>query len=349
MSYKSIIKRIKSKGDLTGSFGRARCPNLVSKAVSMYSPSAIAPERCASICDVAGPDLRALDLPALLDRVCGQAGFAGIDRIYAGSYFCDRFFLALPDALFDRLAAFCAAHDVCATLVVPIFSQANLVRGCDRVESLLKAHPILFDEVTVNDAGAARRSRDWCARFGVRCNAGRLFSRDPRDPRYRETSEGVRACRADERDARDAVAGAPLGVVEIDPFAPVIDVSSLEGASVALHLPHCFMSTGRICEAASTGRAMTRRYRPNAPCALECLDAYTLTVSEGWETMPETCFAKMGRTVFFENPSCAVVGGDVARVVWTPSDFRAFAAEPRFEGEAAGGGFAAGEGESPWA
>ncbi len=279
-------------------------------------------ERCANMCDVADYCEPSFDASALCDHVLAQTGFSRIDRVYVGSYFCDRLFLALSDAALSGIARVCRERAMHATLVLPIFSQAALSRGVDRADAILAGHRGLFDEVVVNDIGMARHAARRYERFGVGCGFGRLLSRDARDPRYWATTEGMRPCGMDAGAVRDLCPNAPIASVELDPFAPLIDASPLAGLPVALHLPHCFMSTGHICEAASVGKPVSRRYRPDAACARECMEAYTLTESAGWETMPETCFAKMGRTVYFENPSCIVAGGRASRIIWSPSDFR---------------------------
>ncbi len=289
-----------------------------------------------------------------------------IARIYVGSYFCDRFFLALRDEFFDHVADFCHACDLSATLVVPVFSQSMLPRGTKRIASILDAHPALFDEVTVNDYGMAAHLSETCRTQNMAMNWGRLFMKEPRDPRYAETSQGCRACAIDGDEIARLTEDFPIGAVELDPFSPVIDVQSIVGgapqgalasgaptqgapaqaapvsqeaatqaasmqaasaqaAPIALHLPHCFMSTGHICEAASATCAPDKSFRADMPCSLECRRSFSVSISEGITT-EQTCYLmKNGRTVFFENPFCEIVSdgapAQVARIIWSPEDF----------------------------
>ncbi len=258
-----------------------------------------------------------------------------VERIYVGSYFCDRFFLALHDEFFDCIAEFCHACDLHATLVIPIFSQSTLHLGKDRIENILDAHPSLFDEVTVNDYGMAAHLSETCRAQNMAMNWGRLFMKEPRDPRYAETSQGCRSCAIDVAEIARLSESFPLGNVELDPFAPIIDVQPIaqgataqgapQAAPIALHLPHCFMSTGHICEAASATCEPNKSFRANMPCALECRRSFSVSISEGI-TADQMCYImKNGRTVFFENPFCEIVSGgapaQVARIIWSPESF----------------------------
>ncbi len=116
-----------------------------------------------------------------------------VERVFVGSYFCDRRFLALGDASVAAVAEFCSARGCAATLVLPIFPQSTLAAGLARAEEILTRWSGVFDEVTVNDFGAAV----WARALGLRVNWGRLFNKEARDPRYEETSLGARACALD--------------------------------------------------------------------------------------------------------------------------------------------------------
>lgn len=301
------------------------------------APAPRGPSAALNLADVAGTATLAHDPQAVLDgilaRACAQSGFAAFDRVYAGSYFCDRFFLALDDAFFAEVGRFARRHGMRATLAIPIFGQATWARGTARVEELLSPGAddasCPFDEAVVNDPACAERTGALLDRIGradasrprPRLVLGRLMAKSARDPRYGDPRD-VRPCPLDARQVSVARAAWHPALVELDPFAPVIDAAPLEGAlPVALHLPHSAMSTGHICEAAATARPAGHKFRPGAPCRRECLHGVDVYEAERFATGEAVYLTRQGRTVFFENPGCRIVGTPVARVVWTPDDF----------------------------
>ena len=74
-----------------------------------------------------------------------------IERIYLGSYFCERFFLKFRG--YQELIKYCKEKKICATLVVPVFSQNTLCKGKQRIYEICECLESLIDEVTVNDLG----------------------------------------------------------------------------------------------------------------------------------------------------------------------------------------------------
>lgn len=288
------------------------------------------PELCANLCELAGD--RAFtciaDVERAADDVLAASGLTPVARVSVGSYFCDRLFCSLPDSHYATVADFCSTHDVRATLIVPIFAQGMLDHGMQRVSELLdRTEPRpLFDEVTVNDLGAATRLAPLCRARGLKMNWGRLFQKALRDPRHADFASRARTCEMTATEARELAGEFPLGLVEFDPFAPSVDFSPLsDGEPVAggippdtpyaLHMPYCLATTGHICEAASASRPTSQSFRANAPCELECQRSHTLMQDDS----SATYYLKRGRTVLFSNPGCETVGPAPARLIWTPA------------------------------
>ena len=282
------------------------------------TPYEAQPEFALNVCDLpCTPRTHAAFEQAALFAL-SQSGAAGVERVCVGSYFCDRLFLSLGDDVFEALASFCSTWSMRATLVVPIFPQRTWMQGARRVAELLENDALPFDEMTVNDYATAERLAPLCRARGLAMNWGRLFAKALRDPRHADFAAEPRSCEIDAEAVADLRERYPLGLVELDPFAPAIDCSPLAGAPFALHLPHCFATTGHICEAASTARPASESFRADAACGHECTRSFTLSLDEpsgSW-------FVKHGRTVYFENPGCTTTGARPARILWSAADFR---------------------------
>lgn len=273
-------------------------------------------ELCVNLCEVAPPDASADELERLVARACAEAGFPHCGRVYVGSYFCENYFCALGDAFHESLRELCGRHGLAATLVVPVFGQASLDEGERRVDEALGSFGDVFDEVVANDVA---RFLDLGGRFGKRLGLGRLFSKEMRDGRIGALAHRVAApelsAEALECLAAARRAGAPGPVVELDPVADVVDASHIlalaPGATVALHLPYCYATTGRNCTAASVDAPAERKFRLGRPCSLQCLG-----VRQAWRTAEGAPHVKHGRTFFFENPACAIAGTPAWRIVY---------------------------------
>lgn len=278
-----------------------------------------------NLCDVAGSPTLGTNphtvLSALVEREQRRCD-GTFDRLYVGSYFCERLFLSLDDRFMDAVATFASDSSLRLTLVLPVFGQATLARGVERTRRLLDSACTPFDEVVVNDPATATRLTAELDPTVARLSLGRLFAKAPRDPRYPDARREAQRCPLDAERAAVAKAAWHPVLAELDPFAPVIDATALGDAlPLALHLPHALMSTGRVCEAASTGVPARRAFRPGMPCAQQCLAGVDVCGLDDTPAGEPVWLTRQGRTVFFENPGCTVVGAPVARVVWAPADF----------------------------
>lgn len=274
-------------------------------------------ELCVNLCEIAPPNASADELEALMARACVDAGFPHCERLYVGSYFCENYFCALGGAFLESLRELCARHGLQAMLVVPVFGQAFLEAGERRIDEALGAFGDVFDEVSANDVA---RFLDLGKRFDKRLGLGRLFSKTMRDERIAELSHRTAApeLSAEALECLDVSdrTGAPPNVIELDPVADVVDVSRIlalaPNATIALHLPYCYATTGRNCTVASIDEPVERKFRLGRPCSLQCLG-----VRQAWRTDEGMPYVKHGRTFFFENPDCAIAGTAAWRIVYT--------------------------------
>ena len=283
-----------------------------------------------NLCEVTSPDSSADDLEDMLGATCYEAGFPYCERIYVGSYFCENFFLGLPDGFHQAVRELCQRHGLRATLVVPIFGQAFLERGEWRLASLLVDYADVYDEVVVNDVACYTALSRWYAGedgwvycttpcpdgLPPRIGLGRLFSTQLRDARYSEVVGGTtylglsaeaQACLAMQRQAQPDAAS----LVEVDPLSAVVDVSAIDADEVAIHLPFCYATTGRNCGPASIDEPDSQKFRLGHGCGRHCL-----RMAQGYKTDEGVCYIKHGRTYYFENPECRIAGVDSWRIVY---------------------------------
>lgn len=254
-------------------------------------------------------------LSELVERTMEKAGRGFVARLYVGSNFCSQYFLHQPASVWREAFELCRRERIPATLVVPIVTQRDLAAADALIDGLFDDYGDVIDEVTVNDVGMIGHCLD---RYGRPLNAGRLFFKVPRDPRYAELF-----------DVRHAVGVPPLVTelfrhgevcgVELDPTHAALDLSVLRGFAphleVGVHMPYGYLSTGAICELASIGRPVSGKFRPNAPCSLECMRC-----AIGYELPYGARLLKWGRTVYFPNHGCTVCEGEDFRMIVSPFD-----------------------------
>ena len=295
---------------------------------------------CVSLCETAPPDASCDELEQMLAVTCQEAGFPYCERIYIGSYFCENYFLGLFDTFFESVRLLCQRYDMRATLVLPIFGQAFLERAAHRAPEVLIGFRDVIDEIVVNDVASFADASRWlaghCDRLfpiGVtdepahpwpdrerqpRLGLGRLFSKELRDARYAEMFERT------SKPAYSAEATACLHMqndfapdmrplVEIDPTSAIVDVSELAArAEIAIHLPLCYATTGRNCGPASIDEPEFEKFRLGQGCSRHCL-----RMVQGYLTDEGARYIKHGRTYYFENPACQLVGTDSWRLVYS--------------------------------
>lgn len=243
------------------------------------------------------------------------AGRRSVERLYVGSNFCSQYFLRQPEQVWREAFALCRHERIPATLVVPVFSQKDLADACRRIDELLSAYGDVVDEITVNDPGMVAYCLD---RYGRPLNAGRLFSKEPRDPRYAELFE-VRQAVGVPTLLTELFRHGELQGLELDPTHVALDLSELSGfmphLQVGVHMPYCYLSTGSLCELAGIGRPVREKFRPNAPCSLECSRC-----AIGYGLPYGARLLKWGRAVYFPNHHCTVCEGEDFRMIVSPFD-----------------------------
>ncbi|MCI6859163.1 MAG: hypothetical protein MR867_07715 [Eubacterium sp.] len=270
---------------------------------------------CLNLCEILTPAFLGQEKPEeLISKVVKENQITEpLERIYAGSSFCSQYFLHLScwDALFD----WCRENGWNLTVTLPVFSQKDLKKGKERIGEILEKGKDVADEVTVNDFGMLKYMSD---QFDIRINLGRLFFKDARDVRVRPYQEGemtpnLLSCRDDFMEGNDKIRG-----VEIDPTNRYIDLRNcdLDGIDLGIHSPFCYMTTGNICKFASIHAAVEEKFRPNAPCHMECAGIYE-HYREKFDGR-NADLIRYGRTVYFYNNGSRIAGKKIDRKIYFP-------------------------------
>lgn len=298
-------------------------------------------ERCVNLCGLKWPAAKTGSedgLVALVRSIVREASFDGIDRLYAGSSFCAAAFgHSAGRSALASLARACEALHVPCTLTVPAATEIELPALKRSMENALALCPAI-DEVTVNDYGML----DWMAnRTALRLNIGRLFSRDLRDPRY---EGGFPDCYRPALipEALEAIMGeySQVGGIELDPAGLTVDISAAPAlATVAVHVPYLFATTGKHCSVAPARPGGVPASSGDA-CAQECCGSMVThclfpqvqgdAPAEGGGQMGdgvvgegarELYYLKRGKTVYVLNDGVRVTGQRPYRLVYTPRHF----------------------------
>lgn len=232
------------------------------------------------------------------------------ERIYVGSYFCAEFFMHMG---IEELGIFIGSQSSKITLVVPIFSQKNLEAGKEKITHIILKYYDKIDEITVNDYGML----DYVSNsFNICINMGRLFMKDYRDPRYEDYFRSTNSPRIFTEYLDKIISKYKVKGMEFDPTHSKIDFASKpDNMVIAVHTPYAYMTTGKICEYASTNTHIDKKFRPNKSCEVECANTrihYEITDTMDW--------IRIGRTIFFENRKCELINLEKARLIYFPVD-----------------------------
>lgn len=247
-------------------------------------------------------DLRELVDEKSLDAILAvvQKDVKKIERLYIGSSFCPNFFLHC--GIYQKIIAYCRESSINISLSVCVFPQSLALIGMQTIKRLLSDGDGVIDELVVNDIGMLRFATN---SFKVKIVLGRLFFKDPRDGRFSKFI-ARRVAFSLLSHHRLFEEWHPFGI-EIDPVSDEIDLSSISGlvTHVALNSPFCYMCCGNVCRAASAFKPIDKKFRPSAPCALECLE--TASIHTDRLRKDSRTLLMVGKTVYFSQPSVKVV------------------------------------------
>lgn len=133
-------------------------------------------------------------------------------------------------------------------------------------------------------------------KYNIKINMGRIFFKDYRDPRYEEYFNRDWTPKYNTSYLNIILDKYNINEVEIDVTHQGIDVSKFKKIIVGIHTPYTYMTTGKICEYASTFSDVNRKFRPSISCNRECNKmciSYNLNDNKKW--------IRIGKTIFFKN------------------------------------------------
>lgn len=248
------------------------------------------------------------DVSELIANLCQKANYEKCERIYIGSSFCGRYFINMKKELIDKLLAYCKAEKIKVSVVIPVFTEKNLLNGKKKIADLNKQFGEVIDEVVVNDYGMLVYMHEHY-KGKVNLAVGRLIMKDYRDPRYPEYFNTPYQPKTFTSYFEKMVDRYEVKAALCDATHREIDFSNKpEAVTIGIYEPYTYMTVGQICQLGSTHLPIEKKFRPNGPCQEECSDEkaeYFIEEGRKW--------FKLGRTIYFENRDFTVKGIDKLR------------------------------------
>ena len=235
-----------------------------------------------------------------------------IERIYAGSSFCQEYFLTTD--IWSALFEYCKTNNIKISLSVPIASESKLKDVKDRLKILVNDGSEQIDEIIVNDRGMLTFVRDNFDRSVV---IGRLFFKEARDGRlceYLGRKMSFAAFSYPELFSESKLIGA-----EIDPVSYEIDISTVKkDLIISVNYPYCFMTFGYYCKFASVNKAPEYKFRPSSFCTRECMDI--IEIHSDKRRSDNKTLIRAGKAVYFKNNDFQINGREADRILYFPLD-----------------------------
>lgn len=255
------------------------------------------------------------DMEELIRSLSKRAGFEQCERIYIGSSFCSRSFLFMEHKQLEKIMAVCEKEKMKVSLVVPIFTEKNLVTGKVLIEKLLATFKGAIDEIVVNDYGMLRYIAS-TYKGSIDLAMGRMFMKDYREPRYPEYFNTPYRPKAFTPYFKEIIRQYDVKAILCDATHRHLDLSQKpEGVEIGVYEPYTYMTVGQICEIGSSHLPIDKKFRPNGPCLEECVHEkrqYFIEDGRRW--------LKLGRTIYFENRDFSISGLETIRRIYCPFD-----------------------------
>lgn len=271
---------------------------------------------CLNLCDISNNS-------ESLKKISKNA-ITNYERVYLGSYFCAQFFLNIHNDFIKNVISLYGKNNIKITLVIPIFSQSNLINGKEKIKTLLDENYLgenkgVIDEITVNDWAMIKYLYEIDKNINI--NIGRLLLKDYREPRYKEYFNIPYCPKFFNRYTKELVEKNRIKGIEFDETHSTLDFKNMfQGITVAVHQPYTYMTTGRICEYASVDKEISKKFRANCNCSTQCLNSvitYKINDTDN-SHIKKIDWIRLGKTVLFKNKGCKLNNIKSFRVIHLP-------------------------------
>lgn len=208
----------------------------------------------------------------LVEEIC-KKNIYGNSVVLIGSYTCANYLVGLLDynIPFEE-------YD----LVLPVLPEYLLsLLENEKLESMCKK----ARSIVVNDIGILSY---YNRKLYKNIRLGRLFFREYKDHRYEEYHNSSYESKISEIIV--FLRGMKLDFVSVEADLPTINTQFDVDCSVYIHLPYRQVSTSRICEYASIGKAIEEKYIPDDKCCYQCF----IQLLE----YPVSGYTKVGKNVY---------------------------------------------------
>lgn len=270
---------------------------------------------CLNFCEILENIMSvAPEVETVIQKVMELAGYTECERIYVGSNFCSQYVLNLSTKLIDKVIKVVDDMGIKVTLVIPMFTEKDLLRGKDKIEEFSSYFHKEIDEITVNDYGMLEYIHKKYQ--GIPINLGRLMFKDYRDPRYDEYYRRSSKPKYFTKRLNQICEQYQVTGLELDITHEQLDLSDAPSEiKIAIHVPYSYMTVGMVCEFASIPYEITEKFRPNLPCHKECLRNRI-----SYQMLEDRKYLKIGRTVYFDHKDGKVSGGRSYFEIFAPID-----------------------------
>lgn len=264
---------------------------------------------CRDLCDVFA---KKSITDAFFDGDMTVAGHRA-ERIYIGSYFCGNMFLLLGrGGLLASLADRARRASLRITLVLPDLAERHLDAALALVDEALSLHGDVVDEVSVGDIPLLAHLRKLYPHLQIA--AGRLINKTLRDVRDADFFNRKEEPKVLSPYYLDLFRKYGISCIEIDNFSKEIVIPDIGETEIAVHLPFVYATSCKICEFASVGKEISKKFRPSDTCGYECLSRaveYGVQTAEGRVT-----YYKYGCGVYFKNEELRMAGAENVRYIY---------------------------------
>ncbi len=269
-------------------------------------------KQCLNFCEILENILTvAPEVETVIQKGMELACYTECKRIYVGSYFCSQYMLNLSKELIEKVMQEVKKIGIKVTLVLPMFTEKDLLRGKDKIKEFVPYFHKEIDEITVNDYGMLEYIH---IKYQMNINLGRLMFKDYRDPRYEEYYHQINKPKYFTKHLKQICEQYQISGLELDITHESIDISNAPSdIEIAIHVPYSYMTVGMVCEFASIPYEITKKFRPNLPCHKECLRNRIV-----YHMLEDRKYLKIGRTVYFEHKDGTVLGEREYREIYAP-------------------------------